>query len=242
MSMGKGKNEQNVGNEQNTFANGQASNFNNLGNSAQTQIGQYQSTAPGQMSPLAAADYGSSVENIGSTYQNLTQAADRQLGSRGFGNAPSGFSASVNNNIANQKGNALTGAYRSGLAETQQDRDKALSATMQEQGMNNPNAAFSGADTSFTNADNEKAKGTQELLGLGEAAANIAVPGSGAAASALGKGSSGGVPSNAADPSIDASSIMNSGALGMPPVKPSYTPSTGGFGKYASTGPSAYGG
>ena len=85
-----------------------------------------ESTAPGAMSSLAAAQYASEMDRIGKTYSGIREASLRSLGARGFGRAPSGFTTSAVNTAAEQQGRTETDAYRQGLARTYEQGLQAL--------------------------------------------------------------------------------------------------------------------
>src|SRR3990167_8441030 len=94
--------------------------------SAEPFVSGLESTAPGAMSSLAAAQYASEMDRIGKTYSGIREASLRSLGARGFGRAPSGFTTSAVNTAAEQQGRTETDAYRQGLARTYEQGLQAL--------------------------------------------------------------------------------------------------------------------
>jgi len=192
----------------------------------------------GQMSPYAAANYGSSVENIANTYNNLRQAGFRALGAKGFGNAPSGFGASMENTLNKGEAEAQTGAFRTGLNETLNEGLKGAEYFTGEQQMYNPNAAYSGASSSYTNADQLANQAWKTGIGAATGVASMFVPGGGFA-SLLNKGGGGGVPSSVPGGGMGDILASNPSLLGGPAYNPS-SPGFGSLSKYANTGPSAY--
>lgn len=190
-------------------------------------------TVTGQMSPYAAANYGSSVENIANTYNNLRQAGFKALGAKGFGTTPSGFGASMTNTLDKGQAEATTGAFRQGLQDTLSEGMAGANYFAGEQSQYNPTSAYSGASSSFTNADQLAAQGWKNGIGAATGIASMFVPGAGFA-SLLSKGAQqlpqvvGGAGGGTASAITDMGSPS---ALGF-----------GNLAKYAKTGPQAYGG
>jgi len=85
---------------------------------------------PGQLSPAAAAQLASDTDNINRTYNGMRQTAFANLGARGFGSAPSGFSLGTQNAINLEQAKAGTGAFRNAQVNTQNLLDRALQARM----------------------------------------------------------------------------------------------------------------
>lgn len=229
----KGDNTKRVGKEQEAYGKKEQGIQDTYRATADPFMASLISTKPGTMDPYSAATYGSEVENIGRTYDNLAAAAQRSLGARGFGNAPSGFGASTAANVANARGGALTGAFRSGLQDTLQHGLTAADYFQKGQSLYNPNAAYSGASSSFTNADQAAAQGWRTGIGAATGLASMFVPSGGFAK--LLSGGGGGVPNQL--PLGDFSNLQSPGF--------SAAPLGGGFGaltnKYAATGPAKFG-
>ncbi len=228
--MGKGKRQGRVGQEQEAYANKEQGIQDTARAKSDALAAQYTSAKPGEMSPYAAADYGSDVENISRVYQNLRQNAYRALGGTGFGRAPSGREASMLNTLGRGQAEDLTGAYRAGLNRTEGERDKAMGYYTGEQAEYNPNAAYGGATNSYSAADAARAQSFKTGLAIAEGVAGFAVPG---ISKALGAGKGMSLPSSLP---FNIPPSMSDNAL---------TPQPGGgfsrLGGYAQTSPSRYG-
>lgn len=130
---------------------------------------------PGQLSPAAAAQLGSDMDNINRTYNGMRQTAFANMGARGFGSAPSGFSLAAQNGINLGQAEAGTGAFRNAQANTQALLDRALQARMGLSGQNlsgENNAAVTGMNSALAQS---KMGSTLGDIGQGiSTAANIA--------------------------------------------------------------------
>lgn len=211
-------------------------------------------TPSAAMSPYAAAQYGSDVENVNRVYGNLRQGAYKALGATGFGNAPSGREASMLNTLNEGKGEQLTSAYRGGLANTLSEGLTASNAMEGRQSMYNPNNAYSGATSSYAASD--AARGAQfngivnDALGVAGAATGFAGMMKGNPTSPTNFGSlPGGSATNTAPLPLGSMGSAMSLAPGMMPSPSSngaggaYAAPTGGFkSKYATSGPALWSG
>lgn len=124
------------------------------------------STAPGSMSPAASAAYGSEMDRINNVYNGLRQTAFASMNRRGFGGAPSGFSASAQNALNMGEGQAQTDAYRAGIENTAAQRQNALSTAAGMTSLYN-NAALgnSSASTNSAVALNHAGSTVGDILG-----------------------------------------------------------------------------
>lgn len=211
-------------------------------------------TPPANMSPYAAAQYGSDVENVNRVYGNLRQGAYKALGATGFGNAPSGREASMLNTLNEGKASQLTSAYRGGLANTLSEGLTASNVMEGRQAMYNPNNAYSGATSSYAASD--AARGAQfngivnDALGVAGAATGFAgmmkdKPTGGTNFGSL----PGGSATNTASLPLGSMGSAMSLAPGMMPSPSSnqaggeYAAPAGGFkSKYANSGPGLWSG
>ena len=105
----------------------------------------YESQGLDELSPQASAQLGSDTENIIRTYSGLRQNAERALGARGFGRAPSGFHASAIAGINEGQAADETGAYRRALDKSEEGRRLALGYRTGQQQFYDPMSRRSGA-------------------------------------------------------------------------------------------------
>jgi len=186
----KGDKEKAVGKQQQDYANKEQGIQDSYRATADPFEKSLISTQPGQMDPYSAAQYGSELDNISSTYNNLRQAGFKALGARGFGNAPSGMTSSMVNSINNSEGNAQTGAYRTGLENTLNHGLEAGNYFQKGQQIYNPDQAYSGATNSYVAGDNQVAQSWKTGIGAATGIASMFIPGGGFAqlGSKLGSG------------------------------------------------------
>lgn len=85
---------------------------------AEPFLSSLESTAPGELSPLAKSQYASDTRNIVDTYGNARRVGLKSLAQRGFGNAPTGMQASVINTNDRNQGADETKAYENALQQT----------------------------------------------------------------------------------------------------------------------------
>lgn len=199
------------------------------------------SIAPG-MSPYASAQYGADVENVNRVYNNLRQGAYKALGATGFGNAPSGREASMNNTLNEGKAQQLTGAFRTGQANTLNEGLAASSAMEGRQSLYNPNATYAGATSSYAASD--QARG-QQISGIVNDALGVAGAAAGFVPGAAGKAMKnfGSLPGGSATNigqlplgSMGSSMNLDSGGGYAAPQ------SASGFGRYARSAPGTWAG
>ncbi|MCI0348864.1 MAG: hypothetical protein L0Z53_05505 [Acidobacteriales bacterium] len=91
-----------------------------------------------QMSPLAAAETGSEVENLRRVYGGLREAGLRILGQKGFGRAPSGHTSSFLRSSQRDQAEAETDAFRKGLGRTYEQGLQALNYRTGQQQLYDP--------------------------------------------------------------------------------------------------------
>lgn len=89
-------------------------------------IAPYESLGLGELSPLAQAEMASENDEIRRVYGGILENAERAVGARGFGRAPSGFAQSAREGVARGKAEAETGAFRSALGRSEEGRRLAL--------------------------------------------------------------------------------------------------------------------
>ena len=86
----------------------------------------YESIGAGELSPLAQAEMASENDEIRRVYSGIQAGADRALGARGFGRAPSGFAASARAGVESDRADAEVASRRSALGRTDEGRRLAL--------------------------------------------------------------------------------------------------------------------
>jgi len=109
------------------------------------------STAPGSLSPAAAAMYSSDLQNISDVYNGLRRNAFTTNAARGFGSAPSGFQNTTLNSIQRGQDTASTNAFRQAQINTENQRQNVLNTASGAR-----NASIAGA-TSSANAGGQSA-------------------------------------------------------------------------------------
>jgi len=109
------------------------------------------STTPGSMSPAAAAMYANDMQNLVQTYNGLKQGAFAAMNAKGWGSAPSGFSAAAQNAINQGEGQAATSALRQGQINTANQRSQALSTAAGMTGL------YNNSELGNTNASSNSA-------------------------------------------------------------------------------------
>lgn len=85
---------------------------------AEPFLSSLESTAPGELSPLAKEQYASDTRNIVDTYSNARRVGLKSLAQRGFGSAPTGMQASIINTNDRNQGADETKAYEDALHST----------------------------------------------------------------------------------------------------------------------------
>lgn len=95
------------------------------------------STAPGQLSPLAASQYEQAKRNIASNYEDAARTGLKSLSYRGMG-GPTGEMASVLNTNLRNRANAETDAYNTALGNTYNQGLAGLNYYGQQQGLYDP--------------------------------------------------------------------------------------------------------
>ena len=83
-------------------------------------------SAPGALSPYAAAQLASNMDNIARTYGAMRQTAARSSLNRGFARAPSGFDTVARNALNVGQEQSGTEAYRKALADTLAQKEFAI--------------------------------------------------------------------------------------------------------------------
>jgi hypothetical protein len=94
---------------------------------------------PGELSPYVKANYGSAMDRIAATYDNLRRQGLRSLAAQGFRRGPSGALASVVNTINDLKGQAETDAYTQAQDKTTQLGLEGLGSSERQMNIINPN-------------------------------------------------------------------------------------------------------
>lgn len=165
-------------------------------------IGGYESQGLDELSPQAAAQLGSDTENIIRTYGGLRQNAERALGARGFGRAPSGFHSSALAGIREGQAADETSAYRRALDKSEEGRRLALGYRTGQQQFYDPLQRRQGASgiagQAVESYDKVGSLFGDIMSGIGTLAPIVAAPFTGGASlaampfSKLGGGSSGG--------------------------------------------------
>lgn len=140
-------------------------------------------TTPGSLSPAATARLASDRDQIANTYNGIRQTAFRTMGQRGFGSAPSGFTAAAGNAADLGEATQDTAAYRNAQQETQREREHAMgtATTLSGQQGSLGNQA-SGESTSAAVARNKAGSTFGDIMGgVAMAAPIVAAPFTGGA-------------------------------------------------------------
>lgn len=122
-------------------------------------------TQPGQMSPYAKAQYGSTLRDIGRNYQNSMQEGLKAAAYRGRG-GPGGAVSSLQNAALQAKQGADTEAYNRGMQTT---LGAGLEGTQQMQGLQSiydPNRAWGTATNAAQAYDQMRSAGIGRGFGL----------------------------------------------------------------------------
>lgn len=85
---------------------------------AEPFVSSLMATKPGELSPLAQAEYGSQLREIEDTYGRLMDMGLGLISRRGFGSMPGGAYASMTNSMMRDRGRAETEAYTGGQRRT----------------------------------------------------------------------------------------------------------------------------
>lgn len=212
--------------------------------------------APGgsAMSPYAAAQYGSDIENVNRVYQNLRQNAMKSVAAT-MGTAPGGREASTMNTLNRGQAEDLTTAFRTGQKNTLNEGLTATGILENRQNMYNPTGARNAATSSYAASDAARSAQingiVNDALGVAGAAtgfARLAKPGAAPNPGGLPGGSTNVTPLPLGSPG-SAFSLDQFG--GMSGTNSSGAPGTGGTGfsglsrmssRYAKTGPGLWAG
>jgi hypothetical protein len=116
-------------------------------NSGNADIGQLEATAPGQLSPAAAAMLASQQRKIQDTYNGARQVGLQRLAQRGMGTL-TGETSSLNNSMARGQASDELNANENAQILSHQDLLSALNARTGLQQLYNPNADLGTASTS----------------------------------------------------------------------------------------------
>ena len=150
------------------------------------QIANSEINTNGGLSPLVSKQLASEQGNIGKTYANATQGAERGLSMRGMGVAPSGLSASIKNTGINNAGQAETGAVGNAFGTQNQLNNTALSQPINAlNATNNSIGATTGAATALNKAGSTMGDVMSGLSGLAGIGANIGTMGGAGGVKAL---------------------------------------------------------
>lgn len=155
-------------------------------NKAEGFVSGLESTKPGELSPLAQAQYANDVNNIVDTHGKNVEVGLRMLKQRGMGSAPTGAFSSLVNTANESSGRDQTMAYRNAQQNTYGQGLEALKYRTAQQDMYNPLKAWESSS-------NQAAQRSQMGSLLGDIGSGIStgvglVTGIGNAASALRKG------------------------------------------------------
>jgi hypothetical protein len=124
-------------------------------------------TANGALSPYAASQFGQEKQQIGKTYNDLSQVGLKQLGNRGL--AAPGSSASIINTDNANAGAATTGAYNTAMQNTLGQGLAGINYMQGQQQIYNPNQAIAAA----TGAYGGGIQGAKFLNGAGSTLGDI---------------------------------------------------------------------
>ena len=141
------------------------------------------STTPGSLSPAATAQLASDRDQIANTYNGIRQTAFRTMGQRGFGSAPSGFTAAAGNAADLGQATQDTAAYRNAQLATERQRQNAMATGAQLTGTEGNQAIGSGnASTGSAVALNKAGSTLGDIIGgAAELAPIVAAPFTGGA-------------------------------------------------------------
>jgi hypothetical protein len=114
-------------------------------NKAEGFVSGLESTKPGELSPLAQAQYANDVDNIVDTHGKNMEVGLRMLKTRGMGSAPAGAVSSLVNSANEASGRDQTMAYRNAQGTTYGQGLEALRYRTAQQDMYNPLNAWNSS-------------------------------------------------------------------------------------------------
>ena len=130
-------------------------------------------TKPGELSPLAQAQYGSQIREIRDQYNNLMGQGEGLLANRGFGSMPGGAYASLINSNQRNQGGAETNAYGQAQQNTYNQGLAGLQYALGQQQLYNPTQPLSAIVGAPVPPQNSSSLGNT-IAGIGQGAAGAA--------------------------------------------------------------------